>query len=968
MDGLSSQLQAALYGLHSHETSAQAKSNAWLNEFSQSDESWNACIRLYENDSTPFIRSMCVSLLSRKVRMDWSGGWLTEQERAAKRQQCKAMYLSQIGSACADRLLIRQLVLLQVLCIETEEHVRDLVQHAVEALSHSTMWYAGVEILLTIPNEFRESFRRIHGKLLPVLKSYTQTVMDAVDRQLLQGGEDGMLRRMSEVIRAWVELPSVPGGLPETDIIEFSMRNQNVFRFLVSDCFDNGAEPACGALVACLKGTCPEDHADEAVPLFNGIISKIMSMKQYILQDSCEEQARGVAQVASGIADCWPEGIAYILPTCVDLAQVMLMCVKHPEYTIVEIALDYFFALNLVDIRQRNEHLRHPVQAQLVESLAQRLMFPPSSDEESLDMMVHDAGFIRLRKDIVPELLEEVYPSISEWYLEWVLSGVKSIAWQEIEIALYLLQATDLQIRTRALVIPGQSDTSSALARDRINKLLCEAFTVASSFCRSNLCQESRAVASVLGSTFSTTVESFAIWFGKMSDAPFDEVFAAVLTILTLNHPHSTKHVCTAIKSLCVRLGRGLLSPENIVEKIGLIKAGIAHLTLDAECEEELVEGMVHLATHLEPQKALTSLFDVVSPYVDTMVRVGNMEYSLIDKDIHMKVMRSMSLISTALKALLSAAISQGGGWAAANLYKELHACLAGFLQSEYCKNNSEAVDGVLLICKEAIASSRKNSGEILQLVLPMVMGIFHESLSSPALDVLSEVIEMHFNDSDMMGDIVALSHTVFQKAFSVLHDQGLSSRPSLVQALLDVGYSFIVYAPNSVIQSGSLSVFIDLGIASLSCKEPEVIIKALQFLCYLPCAATDETIDQDSINSINANLVAKGPHLVESLMYAACETCPRSKVRSAANLIRALLLHPPLQGQGSAWLTASISSERIQKVSKDVIRKESQDRFIQLATGGSLNPQRLTCLITDYGLVCRREEEESVFSIAYEV
>jgi hypothetical protein len=471
-----------------------------------------------------------------------------------------------------------------------------------------------------------------------------------------------------------------------------------------------------------------------------------------------------------------------------------------------------------------------------------------------------------------------------------------------------------------------------------------------------------------LGSTFSTAVESFAIWFGKIPEAPFNEVFAAVLTILALNHPHSTRHACTAIKSLCVRLGRGLLSSENIVDKISLIKSGIAHLTLDAECEEELVEGMVHLATHLEPQRALTSLFDVISPYVDTIVHAGNMEYSSIDKNMHTKVMGSMAFISTALKALLSAAISQGGGWAAANLYKELHGCLAGFLQSEYCKNNSEAVDGVLVVCKEAIASSRKNSGEILQLVLPMVMGIFHESLSSPALDVLSEVIEMHFNDSDMMGDIVALSHTVFQKAFSVLHDQGLSSRPSLVQALLDVGYSFIVYAPNSIIQSGSLSVFIDLGIAALSCKEPEVIIKALQFLCYLPCAATDETIDQESINSINANLIAKGPQLVESLMYAACETCPRSKVRSAANLIRALLLHPPLQGKGSAWLIAAISSERIQKVSKDVIRKESRDTFIHLATGGSLNPQRLTCLITDYGLVCRREEEESVFSIAYEV
>ncbi|KAI8100621.1 hypothetical protein M9434_005012 [Picochlorum sp. BPE23] len=968
MDGLSSQLQAALYALHSHETSAQAESNAWLNEFLQSDESWNACIRLYENDTTPSIRSMCVSLLTRKVRMDWSGGWLTEQERAAKREQCKVMYLSQIGSASPDRLLIRQLVLLQVLCIEAEEHVRDLVQHAVEALSNSTMWYAGVEILLTIPNEFRESSRRVHGKLLPVLKAYTQMVLDAVDRQLLPSGGDDMLHRMSEVIRAWVELPSIPGGLPETDIIKFSRRHQNIFRFLVSECVDKGSEPACGALVACFKGTCPEDHADEAMPLFNGIISKMMSMKEYILQDSCEEQAMGVAQVGSGIADCWPEGIAYILPTCVDLAQIMLVCVKHPECTIVEVALDYFFALNLIDIRQRNEHLRHPVQAQLVESLAQRLMFPQSSDQEFLDMMAHDAGFIRLRKDMVPELLEEVYPSIGEWYLEWVLSGVKSSTWQEIEIALYLLQATDLQIRTRALAIPSQSDTSSALAREKINKSLCEAFAVASSFCRSNLCQESRAVASVLGSTFSTAVESFAIWFGKIPEAPFDEVFAAVLTILALNHPHSTRHACTAIKSLCVRLGRGLLSSENIVDKISLIKAGIAHLTLDAECEEELVEGMVHLATHLEPQRALTSLFDVISPYVDTIVHAGNIEYSSIDKNMHTKVMGSMTFISTALKALLSAAISQGGGWAAANLYKELHGCLAGFLQSEYCKNNSEAVDGVLVVCKEAIASSRKNSGEILQLVLPMVMGIFHESLSSPALDVLSEVIEMHFNDSDMMGDIVALSHTVFQKAFSVLHDQGLSSRPSLVQALLDVGYSFIVYAPNSIIQSGSLSVFIDLGIAALSCKEPEVIIKALQFLCYLPCAATDETIDQDSINTINANLIAKGPQLVESLMYAACETCPRSKVRSAANLIRALMLHPPLQGKGSAWLIAAISSERIQKVSKDVIRKESRDTFIHLATGGSLNPQRLTCLITDYGLVCRREEEESVFSIAYEV
>lgn len=968
MDGLSNQLQAALYALHSHETSAQAQSNAWLNELLQTDESWNACIRLYENDTTPFIRSMCVSLLSRKVRMDWSGGWLTEEERTAKREQCKAIYLSQIGSASPDKLLIRQLALLQVLCIDTEEHVRDLMHHAVEALPHPSMWYAGMEILLTIPNEFRESSRRVQGKLLPVLKSYTQMVMDAVDRYLLQHGEEDMLHRVSDVIRAWVELPSIPGGQPETDIIEFSRNNQNLFRFLVSECFDRGTESASGALVACLKGTCPEDNTDEAIPLFNGLISKMMSMKHYISQDSYEEQAMSVAQVGSGIADCWPEGIAYMLPACVDLAQIMLTCVKHPNSIVVEVALDYFFAMNLIDIRQRNEHLRHPVQKQLVESLAQRLMFPQSSDQEYLEMIASDAEFIRLRQDIAPELLGEVYPSLSAWYLEWVLSVVKRSTWQEVEIALYMLRATDLPIRTRALAIVGQSSTSSGLTSDGINKLLSEAFAVSSSFCGSSLSQEMRAVAPVLGSTFSTAVESFAVWFGKKSEAPFDQVFGALLTILTLNHPRSNKHVCKAIKALCVRLGPGILSPENIVNKVGLIKAGIAHLSLDAECEEELVEGMVHLATHLDPQKSLACLFDVISPYVDIIVHVGHMEYSSIDKNVHAKVMQSMSLISTALKALLSTAISQGDGWAAANLYKELHGHLATFLHSEYCKNNSEAVDRVLLVCKEAISSSRKNSGEILQLVLPMVMGIFHDTLSSPALEVLSEVIEMHFNDSDMMGDIVVSSHTVFQQAFSVLHEQGMSSRPSLVQALLDVGYAFIVYAPNSVIQSGSLSVFIDLGVAALSCKEPEIIIKALQFLCYLPCAATDETIDQNSINAINASLVAKGPQLMESLMYAACETCPRSKVRSAANLVRALLLHPPLQGQGSSWLIAAISSERVQKVSKDTIRKDSRDTFIQLATCGSLNPQRLTCLITDYGLVCRREEEESVFSISYAV
>lgn len=937
--------------------------NSWLNEFRQTHDAWMACIRVYKESESLSIKTSCASLLVRKVQHDWTG-LQSLDEKATYRNVFLQMYAAEISSNTTDILLIRQLVLLLVLSVDTSQEMMHLLQGASASLGEQQVpmaVYASMEMLLTLAVELREGTRRAHAALLPALREKSPQILGLLEEEMVRQNHHADPSRLCCVIRAWIELPSIPGGYSESDIVHFSDQHPRMFEFLLECCFDRGLEAARDSVLVLLKGTSVDEDSvpDDFLKMFQHMSSIIIRYRDSILSENgvTDAQALVIAHVGSALADCWPDGIAKSMgPQCVDFATVMVGCMKRRDAHVVEAALEYFFAMNLIDLKNRAEELQFPLIIHLVQTLRERLMYPSQGD---VGYLQDDDQHTRLRNDLIPELLQELFPALALWYVEFAVTGLKMDAWQHIEISLYLLQSVDLQIRTQVLGDPGSGHAAS------INAMLSDGFRTVSYWMTTLVKREDNSPTSIVVSQFCRTIHSFAIWFGKNNDAPLEEVFSTLMTINSLPvsglDPECKQMTCQAVKSLSIRAGDRIRRDEGlIVSLLGSLKVVLA---LRVPGEGDLVEAAIRLASRLEPEIFKDWLVQILRPYAETLVQLCSVESFRISEDGATVAIENLVIMSRGFRCLLSPIKSNDEHTVATFLFQNLHQTLECMVLSHW-GTYPEILDGIIGVCKEAVTVGGR---AILEGVFAVLSETFKSGIppSASLFDLLSEMIEVHYSDQESMNGILLISEAAFEHSFSILHNTGVSSQPTMVAGLLGLGYSSLVYVPSRLLES--FPTCIDLGIAALACREsPELIVHALEFLAYVPCATTDETVTDEIRRRIELTIIEKGEHLMEALLYALCETCPRSNINSVSNLIKSLMTHEPFIEPSKQWLYGALRSPRVIK-SSQILDDTLRANILTVATSGSLRPQRLGCMIQDLGLVSRKEEDlDSLASYMY--
>ena len=934
-----------------------AVSNAWLNDFRGSRDAWMACIGVYLGDDqvSPVIRHACLSLLIQKVKVDWTSE-LSPEERTACRERFREMYTRCLQEEnTRDDVMQKQLSQLQVLCVETAEQLEELVRGGCMLYHHTddeTMRRAGIELLLAIPVELRHSSRSVHAGLVAEVKRLAVEVVLPMLEQTMAAQpeveEDGMM--MSGLICAYTK---------DCDIAVCKQTYPVLYSRLLGWCFGMGIGDAVEAVLNMLKKAyIDEDCVDERHrKVYVDIISKMKGCYAGEMSAHC---AMAVAQVGGGLADAWPQGVAGdVGPLSVDLASMMLSCVRSLDCNVVESALEYFFAMDVTSVSERTEELRHPLLVELLQVLTRRLMYPLDAvSDEDIGFIRNDddggGGLLRLRKDIVPELLQEMFPVLGVTYLEWVAQGIDSASWQEAEISLYLLWAVSLQIRTRVLRNDGDSVAS------QMNALVCQGL-MAMSQSLPGRCAGGGQKASVLSSTFSMTIETFSVLFGKVEQAPFEDAFRALLHVLSCTDAECQACVCAAIKALSVRSAERVAPyPERIHGIISSI--GAAKMSLDGECKGDLVEAMVHLAQRLPRDAAQECIIRVLAPDIECIMKYSNMSGVMMNLEEDVTTLASsVDMVSVAFKAMLPFTLRHIDARSSVFLLECLNNPLSMLSHSSIWSCQPRIMDGVVQICKESIRSAGDASqagDRILSISLPIVVHVFHTSMSATALETIAEMVESHFDSPERMNAICQASHDAFQGAFHILQQEGLEKRSTLVRTLLDVGYSFIVYAPNSMVQTGTLSVFVDLGIAALTSREVECITHALQFLCYLPSATNDESLDAPTAQIIDALIVQKSDEMIEALLYSLIEACPTVQRKRVAELIVTLMHHTGLQNQPREVLVASMSSQRIQSLLNNTTAREACTLLLEYFSRARHPQQHLQSYLDHFASVVRREQD----------
>lgn len=968
MDDSSNLLKHALIALHLGGTPGPPfrsfnAVNAWLNDFRQTHEAWMACICVYNECESPVLRYSCASLLVRKVEQEWTG-LQNPEERERYRKFFLQIYAASTASDTMDTLLIRQIVLLLVLSIDTMQEMMSLLQSACASLGelqHPAVVYASMEILMTLAVEFREESRRSHAVLLPALKEKSSYVMGLLEERMIASQHQDDASRLCSVAKAWIELPSIPGGYNETDIVSFSAQHRVAFDFLLKCCFTHSLESGRDCILTLLKGTSIDEDCvpQEFLVIFHRIASIIIEYRTLIPSGNevSDCQALVIAHVGSALADCWPDGVAKSMgPGCVDLAKVMIECMKRPEESVIEASLEYFFAMNLTDVTDRMEDLQLPLMTHLVQTIATRLMYPTQDECDAIEY--EEDHCVRLRKDLVPELLQELFPALTTWYVEYAVQGMKTNIWQHVEISMYLLQAVDLQIRTQILGNVGSESATS------INMMLCDGFQSVSHWMAIAVNQEPGDQVSIVVSQYCRTVQSFSIWFGKVSETPLGDVLTTLITVISFPgeglYQHCKRAACSAIKALSIRAGERFGKEHNMIHP--LLESLKAALALHIPGEDELVEAAVRLSSRLESDAFRNWLVQILRPYAETLTYITSIDTSTVQEEYATMATHSLGIISGAFRCLLSPSKSHHKEHSIATfLFQNLQETLQNLVVSIWSMDLA-ILDGVILVCKEAISVGGR---EILQGVVAVLLHMLRCGRSSSAslFDLLSEMIEVHYNDDESMDGIMAISKAAFDHSLSILHGTGILSQTTMVASILNMGYSSLVYAPTKTLETGSFPVCIDLGIAALACREsPEVIVQALELLAYLPCATTDASLPENARQSLEAIILEKGDFMIEALVYSLCETCPRPKVNAVSQLIKSLLTQEPFINASNRWFHNALHSKRVIQSSPS-LDESSRSTVITLVTSGTLKPQRLGCMIQDLGLISRKEQGPDVLA-----
>ena len=900
-------------------------------------------------------------------------------ELFCSRLHCRAMLEKQLSQSLSgdtnNRLLSKQLVLLCVVCIDNERDMDSLLHDGLSLMSRNPE--IGLEMLDVLPQELRESSRKSHNRLLEPLISKRDFLLDKLDEYLayvfrsLDPQDRFLASKACSVLHSWVDMPSVPGGMPQYPLEQFFARHNSTFQILLQICtIDNEEfldliESATETILSLLKASFPEEDGQQSSRPFDALVQ---GMVQGLVHGTIgEERARCLARLGSGIAECWPEGAAGRLSEAESLSQLMIMLVQHSEPAVVECCLDYFLAVNLVEMRERRHELGRPLHAKLLEALHSRLRYP--SAECDISYCLEDEAYCRLRKEIVPEVLQECYTSLRNWYVESICSALEMAnSWQESEICLYVIQSASLQIRTYAL--RHHSESSVDLEVQKANQLLCNFFRLACAKFQTSSVGSSE-YSWIMADTFCSVSESFSVWFAKEEGAPMREVFDTVMLLLASSQGTVALKACGTINSMCLRCSNKFKQRQDLVLAfIDSIQRCVLK-NLWREGSAELVESLCHLACTLPKELSRDYLLTSVHPYVQVLTRISaTQQNSTFDKETEKQIIDSLISFSRAFKALLPSALAAGddGGWAAVHLFQCIEQILLTFCNSPVWGNQNDVLDAIIDVCKQAVCSARNKSSEILPLVLPIVTDIFHSSMVASALGVLSEIIEMNFQDIGRMNEIIRLSCAAFRGAFEILQQEGLSCRPLLVASLLEVGYSFLVYSPSELIKMGSTGPFIDLAVAALSCREPEIVAGALQLLQYVPTAATsDDLLDPSLAAVLLTNFSERGNSIVEGLLFSLFDTCPRQKMRTVANFLRTILISSHFVANSQHWLSLSLQSNRLLELAGADIANASIPKFYEIVSSKSLRPQRLACLILDLGLIVRREEQPDAL-LSYEL
>lgn len=250
---------------------------------------------------------------------------------------------------------------------------------------------------------------------------------------------------------------------------------------------------------------------------------------------------------------------------------------------------------------------------------------------------------------------------------------------------------------------------------------------------------------------------------------------------------------------------------------------------------------------------------------------------------------------------------------------------------------------------------------------MPATVTIFEHTANPMCLEVLSELLEAHFNKPDVVSSVESVMLHMLSVSYQYLTPdvQNVREHESLAMAFLNLGDSLAVFAPNAFRSGLLFSQLLDLSILSVQCREIEIVSKALNFFlsaisiveqpssCPEFSKAEVESQSNEFSNVLNT-VLSRIPYLSDALAVAFLNTSPIQLLQSIAKCLQKILMHSELGPRFADSFLRSIQNFPI------FLNSKIADSFYSIISDGPKSTKLLKWLV-EIGLKARHQESSDI-------
>ncbi|CAL8466105.1 g5641 [Coccomyxa elongata] len=907
-------------------------------------------------------------MLFNKARRDF--GRLQPSERASLLTLIRSLLQDSAASPQASVVQQRLTLVLAIMtAMEGEEASDALISDAMRIASTGGV-RLGLDVLKALAEEGDGLERRRRNALLPVLIRRCPEVCGLVGQALsgkLTAGLGVPYEHALGCLKIWLSLDIDGGGSGLVTPGNLLSTQPELFGSLLMALHaeDETAVKMAADVISALMGQNREDdHAADNYRAIQETVKIIVSLtaKASAAADGIPETtATSVMSVTCSIAARMPDFAVGTSNEAAALAEGVLTCLRCPSRNVAEAAIEYFETLSTVPVAQRSSAFRAPLFGRMLPQLLHHARYPP--DFTSWEDCVDDDRdeFHRFRDHALADILGCAYALLRMDYLQYCGSlFTNATAWHDKELALYAVRVVSGAVRVRALQSEPMKDAATQADAHQTSAFLAALF--------GGICS-GVAPHPALANAVAHCIGDYAAWFGR-AQAPLQAALQQLLGYMAI--PEAAQSAALAFRNLCVRCGSQLSSQMVFAPLLQAARAALSGpgLGKDLDWQRMLVEGLARVAVLLPPAEAAAAGVEVAQPIVERIAQLMPQACGAPSSVAAAELigrLRLLAILVRFMEANSDTLPSADAVHPAMPLLQLAYPALEAVAGSAALQADEQVYNALCEVFQRILWADKELAAPLLPGLLNAVITALESHRHAACLDTLGIAVA-EYGSSAAHAPLIRDTFCRACNAVSgFLLDGAAGAAVDVRAAMYALADRYLLLSPEEFAATNTLPALGEHILPTLMATEANSVRAALSFVLHAIAPASPKG-QQALRGQLEQWLSGGGQALVQALLFAACDTCPRHLLRMVAAPLRALLEDATLSEAAQHWIVHAASQPNLPGVLEGRLSKEDCENFLKIVLKRPLLPVfRFGALVTDFGSIARGERTADLL-LGYEM